>query len=114
MGLDIIYEPSYGQSRYAFRAGSYSGFHEFRNLLSQVSDDEKLFFALLDHSDCDGFLSQTECIALHVDFCENRGAFERMLENLGEEERKWEMDIYDKWTEWIGACAKHGGQLVFA
>jgi len=78
--------------RIAFRAGSYSWYGEFRNMLAKFAglelkwvvfpnsfgqikiytyealDETKLFYELLAHSDCDGELSYEECEELQKDF----------------------------------------------
>lgn len=126
MGLDMMYEAAYGMGRYAFRAGSYSGFHEFRVQLEDFDDGRKFFWVLLEHSDCDGELSQEECVKLHEDFVREHDAFiefinEKYKGNNGEppgkeqvEEMEWMMKKYEDWMEWTGVCAEHGGRLVFA
>jgi hypothetical protein len=121
MGLDIIYEVAHGQSKYAFRAGSYSGFHEFRNQLTNFAgDNHSMFYALLDHSDCDGELRQGECEQLHNDFVRLKGDFIAYLADVedgqkdDESEQVWVLKLYEDWLEWTGVCAKYGGRLVFA
>jgi len=120
-----MYDAAYGMTRYAFRAGSYSGFHEFRAQLVDYDAGRGLFHALLDHSDCDGELSQEECAKLHEDFVRERDAFieavhEKFKGNDGEmsanaqEEVDWFIKKYGEWMEWVGVCAAYGGRLVFA
>jgi len=86
MGLDI-YCKKEDCKEVSFRAGSYSGFHAWRVTLAKlngISLDTKLgfdgdipwttkepFYELLNHSDCDGELTQDDCKQLLKDFAEN-------------------------------------------
>ena len=83
MGLDIVVEKN-GTDVYSFRAGSYSGFNDFRTWLAGiVSVDINKFIGyggtkdwdgipfeeFLYHSDCDGELNTEQCLELYGDFC---------------------------------------------
>lgn len=91
MGLDISVVEK--REIYGFRAGSYSGFNEWREkLASLVSieldemdgfggnkewEDNTKFIELLNHSDCEGILTQDECESLSNTFPPSKeGAFQ--------------------------------------
>jgi hypothetical protein len=81
MGLDIACECG----KIDFRAGSYSGFSEFRNTLAKAVGialyemegftqdgmewtEQEPFYELLNHSDCGGLLTSRQCNELTKDF----------------------------------------------
>jgi len=80
MGLDITCECG----RIAFRAGSYTYFHNWRRTLARIVGinldqmagfngckswtGHERFYELLNHSDCDGKLTPLECLNLKDDF----------------------------------------------
>lgn len=82
MGLDISVVKKV--EIWGFRAGSYSGFNEFRRKLAKVTsmvidnmegfggnlawDGDEPFYALLNHSDCDGSINREQAIVLLEDF----------------------------------------------
>jgi hypothetical protein len=132
MGLDItLYEFT---SLVEFRAGSYSGFGEFRELLAKsagmVLDDfhgfggktewthEETYYELLNHSDCDWDLRHYECVELIKDFTpENREVFSKTLKDefpKDEDERlvEYYLGKWDKWKEVIGLCAENDNYLI--
>ena len=87
MGLDIVVESNVSNLSFSFRAGSYSGFHQFRCWLADMVSQELTrrgvppavrndmpFVELLFHSDCDGVLKSGECKALLKDFVAFDGA----------------------------------------
>ena len=122
MGLDIsLYESVDG-----FRAGSYSGFGQFRELLASSANivldnmvgfggktewtEEEPFYELIYHSDCDGELTSMDCESLMEDFTdERRDAF---IETVGEED-KYHIGRYDLWEQFIRRCAENYGILMF-
>lgn len=133
MGLDItLYEMVPIES---FRAGSYSGFGEFRRLLAlSVGIDldnqagfggkqkewtkEETYYELLNHSDCEDDLAHWECEQLIDDFTpENREAFSKTLDgeassSTGDElveaiqMAEYYLGKWDKWKEVIEKCAE--------
>jgi hypothetical protein len=76
-----------------FRAGSYSGYNRFRDILAQCTlgvtaeavwaDDLKYgdrpFYNLINFSDCDGIIGPKYSAKLYRDFVDNRERFERNL-----------------------------------
>jgi len=79
MGLDIIVgkiDDEYDDSIFDFRAGSYSGFHDFRDMICRIVHgeptakftgfggylpwDDNPINILLHHSDCDGEITADE------------------------------------------------------
>ena len=78
--------------QYRFRAGSYSGYRKFLDVLTQCTlgipvdiiwEDEQFadrpFHHLINFSDCDGWIGPTVSTGLHQDFVENRDRFIRNL-----------------------------------
>lgn len=127
MGLDII-GPTHG-----FRAGSYSGFNEFRNWLAQkvgfnnyldlLDTTEKragewiavrgqnklagkavLCGALFHHSDCDGYITASDAKHLLKDLREVKANLEDPDPNNKEEE--W---FREKLDDWIEVCEGSAG-----
>jgi hypothetical protein len=112
MGLDIMYGNN------SFRAGSYSGFHNWRVKLAMIVglDEAHMFMGkivkkpgfepLLNHSDCDGKLTYRQCVSLQKDF--NKyilAAMENM--NMGDsEEGEWWWDRYVHWKQAVDAVVK--------
>lgn len=128
MGLSIcLYE-----SVDSFRAGSYSGFGIFRELLASSVHialnnmvgfggetewtKEEPFYELLNHSDCDGKLTWVDCESLMEDFTdERRIAFmdSWRFKGISLEDATYYTDRYDLWAEFIRRCAKNCGILIF-
>ena len=118
MGLDITAYAKNGKT-YSFRAGSYSGYNEWRNTLSElmlgVSDyevwnnldeyKERPFYYLINFSDCEGIILGDKLLKLLSDFENNK------------EKAKAYDDGY--WTEkyfcWLKAfsLASDGGYVEF-
>lgn len=115
LGLDIDYGVG------SFRAGSYSGFHDWRCWLAALSNitldkmagftkdspiswnKDMPFKALLYHSDCDGVIGPAACKKLASDF--NRYML-IALESLNKgEDGEWMVDRYFKWREAVNAVA---------
>lgn len=81
---------------HGFRAGSYSGYSQFRHVLTQCTlgvkaddiweDEEsyrnKPFFELVNFSDCEGCIGPSVSAELYQDFKDNR---ERFIRNLNQE-----------------------------
>lgn len=90
------YEETPDTRAHQFRAGSYSGYNMFRNVLAlctlgvkaeTVWEAEDIymsrpFFNLLNFSDCDGIIGPDYSAALFEDFRDNR---ERFIRNLKQE-----------------------------
>jgi hypothetical protein len=122
MGLDISCECG----DINFRAGSYSGFHEWRVALAKISgttlgkmrgfngDIEwtktEPFCELLNHSDCDGELTSQECSNLLVDF--NYWA-QTINTYWANPEQRYDKERFDDWHEAIKHCIYKNEKLVF-
>lgn len=99
-----------------WRAGSYSGYGEWRNWLSEtmlgveapvVWNDEAWqdapFYELIHYSDCEGLIGPEVCAKLAADFDNNRDKLpERSLPWL------WYLDLYEQWSQGFHLAANHG------
>ena len=126
MGLDIVCDCG----EISFRAGSYSGFGEWRKLLAlsmgiNLGDMVGFggdtmwhsgieFMELLDHSDCDGELTIEECTRLKDDFDTMRHPFVEAISALcGPVGAEYNIEKYDLWREAVKHCAESSCKLVF-
>lgn len=119
MGLDITYGNQY------FRAGSYSGFNAFRVWLMQRANGQNLdkmegfcpalgkkwtgkekFYALLNHSDCDGHLTHTQCKKMLEDI----KTFDPGYGCVNNED--FYIERYAHWVKAIKWCAKEPGRRI--
>lgn len=110
-----------------FRAGSYSGYNYFRNLLAvaihgvtatkiwELPDtfSNKEFYNIINFSDCEGHFGPSVSEKLHQDFKSNRHKFVKYIQdnNFNPYPDYYE-EIYDNFTEGFGIAAK-GGVLLF-
>lgn len=123
MGLDIGVYTYYD----SFRAGSYIGFNEFRELLANeegFSLSEMIGFGgekdwesvdtpiriLLDHSDCDGFIWGGEVDEKLIDRLEK--IYEEWSDSKIESKRYW-APVLGTWVEAFRRILYDGGVLVF-
>jgi hypothetical protein len=133
MGLDIgVYSGTGKYLEHSFRAGSYSGFNEFRNYLRDLilsyydlkkidgMKEKRIFFQeLLFHSDCDGRLVFRECERLLKDFeIFNTPEMKTLmiLENLDEENQedlKYYEELLGEWEKALKIAVKNKGYLLF-
>ena len=105
-----------------FRAGSYSGYNEWRNQLSlcmlnlsaeKIWESEpddggssgRPFVELIHFSDCEGFIGPKTSAKLAADFAANEVKAQRYSEAQGED---W---FYTKYKDWMAAfqCASSNG-----
>jgi len=113
-----------------FRAGSYSGYNRFRNLLSKallgveasaVWEDPASFegrpgYEMIDFSDCEGVISSSVADKLRQDLMKNRGIFKKYLDSIvryDENESKWELETYDNFI-YAFELASENGVVVYA
>jgi hypothetical protein len=110
---------------HGFRAGSYSGYGVFRNLLSEkihgVSSKEiwenpeifsdKEFYNLINFSDCEGFFGPCVSKKLHQDFIDNREKFTASIQEVNPYPGYYER-VYDDFTLGFEIASK-GGVLLF-
>jgi hypothetical protein len=108
-----------------FRAGSYSGYGVFRNLLSQIAlgvdaktvwvEEEKYvgkpFYEMINFSDCEGKFGPQISAKLHKDFVENRDIFHEKIKANNPYEGYYE-SVYDNFMEGFSIASK-GGILSF-
>ena len=116
----------------SFRAGSYSGYNEWRDQLARMAGytsaaevwnkcnvDETFdgpFVKLINFSDCEGTLGTQVAKALYEDFVEFEERAidwaDKHLSDEGYNERKWFLEKYDDWKE---ACqlAADNGCIIF-
>lgn len=109
----------------SFRAGSYSGYGQFRNLLcwaihgitseefwNNKYADEEEFGALIDFSDCEGTMCYSVVAELNRSFKNNRKKFKKFIEGeeacLSVEDRQYYMEKYDEWTKATGVASDRG------
>ena len=101
-----------------FRAGSYSGYSEWRNALSEVAvgvpadrawnEPQKYsicpFYELIDFSDCEGVIGPSVAHKLARDFRIQRETVRPRLEDKGE----WYAEQYDLWQNAFALAAGEG------
>ena len=123
---DGIYATS-GKSA-GFRAGSYGGYNQWRNTLSQMMLGKSAeavwrmcalpvtatkreagkplpFVELINFSDCDGFIGPKTSAKLAKDFAENRS-------RIPVDTDRWFVDKYEQWARAF-ALAANGGVVDF-
>jgi hypothetical protein len=110
-----------------FRAGSYSGYNQWRRVLSQtmlgVSPDQvwtnpdewkdKPFFGLINHSDCDGAIGGPVAKSLYRDFVEWRSKAAQYQGEPEREDRDWFLEVYDDFLKAFELAADDG-ILIFS
>ncbi len=108
---------------FGFRAGSYSGYNQFREELCKaalgVAPQEvwaepneyvdRPFFELINFSDCEGSIGPEACADLALDFQEGRDTIREALCNRGVYD-DWFAEKYDDWQQAFELAA--GGGLV--
>jgi len=108
-----------------FRAGSYSGYNDFRNLLCEIMHGipakelwskpqvfkSKEFYNLINFSDCEGHFGPASAKKLHEDFVKYREKFVRGVENK-EPYEGYYTRVYDDFMLGFEIASK-GGVLIF-
>lgn len=119
------YVESEGCDTIEFRAGSYSGYSAFRNLLSNIilgvdartvwTEEEryadKPFYELINFSDCEGNFGPQMSAKLHKDFVDNRELFHERVKEYNPYEDYYE-SVYDNFMKGFEMASK-GGILCF-
>ncbi len=120
---DLVYKSA---EEFRWRAGSYSGYNEWRNELATMAGyvgnakncygtnrPEVVlvgmpFFELVWFSDCEGTLGTATCAKLAKDFA----AFQEKADQVSFDDAVWFQDLYAKWRK---ACemAADGGAISF-
>lgn len=108
---------------HGFRAGSYSGYNRFRNLLCQVmvggSDQdvwrdpqmfkERPFFELINFSDCEGTIGPAVSAKLYQDFVDNEEQFlKSTVVTQDQLDREWVKTCYSNWKRAFELAKDHG------
>lgn len=107
---------------HGFRAGSYSGYNRFRNLLSvfvggtdkevwenpdKFKDDP--FYELINFSDCEGCIGPKVSAKLYQDFVENEERFLDSIEtHKNEFDLGWIKTCYSNWKKAFELAKDHG------
>lgn len=123
-----FYTPDEGSECHDFRAGSYSGYNDYRNKLAEcflnASDrvvwanpdlfEGKPFYEQVDFSDCEGYMGPLVSAKLHQDYVNGREQWVKWLNESGQSEDnvEWYLTRYDHWTKAFGLAAD-GGILRF-
>lgn len=123
-----IYFPTPKTEVMGWRAGSYSGYGDWRNRLSVAILDvpaqnvwadhdryrDKPFFELIDFSDCEGILGPVAAQNLLADFQENRELYLDYIRDDMQEEFFLDLYVrlYDEWTNAVTLAAQDG-MVVF-
>lgn len=127
--LDVevgYYEYDEGSEYFGFRAGPYSGYNQFRELLCEAILDvkpkmvwersenyvDKPFYEIINFSDCEGTMGPTVSKKLHNDFVTYREKFESFIKNKFPFYDTHYMKVYDNFTTGFEMASK-GGVLVF-
>jgi hypothetical protein len=124
-----VYLDTFDTVQHHFRAGSYSGYNQFRNLLSKallgveasaVWEDPATFegrpgYEMIDFSDCEGTISSSVADKLRQDLVENRDVFKaHLIEVFGEDndQVEWSMETYDNFI-YAFELASENGVVVY-
>lgn len=113
---DIIPNAVYTfEEKYGWRAGSYSGYNEWRTLIAQVAgwkDDQDAwdngnlgdpFFELIMFSDCEGTLGTTVCQKLLQDFLNFEDKYNEMIGD-----NRYYKNVYQEWKKGLALAAQNG------
>lgn len=105
---------------YEFRAGSYSGYNEFRRELALFANyrdrdawvtpelyRDYPFFELVNFSDCEGYINSEDAGRLYEDFVEHRQAWVEQWEKIPAH-GDWLIAKYDDWMEAFNYARKNG------
>ena len=126
-----VYLDTFDTVQHHFRAGSYSGYNQFRNLLSKallgveasaVWEDPTSFegrpgYEMIDFSDCEGTISSSVADKLRQDLAENREVFATYLiekENTQKDSDEFQciMEVYDNFI-YAFELASENGVVVY-
>lgn len=112
---------------FSFRAGSYSGYNQWRRVLSnlmlgigpegvwnnETEWRDAPFFGLINHSDCDGAIGGPVAKNLYQDFVKYKHRAEQYVGDPEREDNGWFLDIYLDFLKAFGLAADDG-VLVFS
>jgi hypothetical protein len=94
---------------FRFRAGSYSGYNEWRRILAAARPNEAAFEELIDFADNEGTIGTVASAKLHGDFVRYR---EEVLARVPPDERDWFETSYNAWMQAF-EIASDGGAVKF-
>lgn len=113
---DIIPNAVYTfEEKYGWHSGSYSGYNQWRSLISQVAGWENdqdawdngqvgdPFFELIMFSDCEGTLGTQVCKKLLQDFINFEDKYNNMIG-----ENSYYKDLYQEWKTGLELAAQNG------
>jgi hypothetical protein len=115
-GADLVPDGTYEyEEEFGFRAGSYSGYNDWRNKLALemlgVSAEEvwansevyrdRQFFLLINFSDCEGFIAGPSAERLAQEFAKYQEVADRHLEG-------WYLEQYNNWRKAFELAADNG------
>ncbi len=109
-----------------FRAGSYSGYNQWREWLAQFAHgvpasvlwkswskfQGKPFVELIDFTDCDGRIGATVAAKLAADFKTHADRAKEFAATLGEGEGEYFLEVYADFTTALELAARNGA-LIF-
>ena len=109
------------EDEFGYRAGSYSGYNEWRRRLSFMALDappptvwgnpehykDKPFFWLINFSDCEGYIGTEKCKVLAADFAKWQPRADAILD-LDEDWCGWFVQKYADWRKAFELAAKGG------
>lgn len=87
-----------------FRAGSYSGYNEWRDILATWKP--KAFKLLVNFSDCEGFINSEICAKLAKAFAKHAPNAHKAFRN------EWDLQLYSRFQDAF-ELASHGGCVEF-
>jgi hypothetical protein len=119
-----------GERTNRFRAGSYSGYNDYRNMLAEAGmgaedrviwkQEDKFrgqpFWEQVNFSDCEGTIGPKTSAKLAKDYAENRQKFsDFVLKTVGgdKENHEYYMYLYDEWAAAFKTAAETGGLVIF-
>lgn len=121
-GLDKGAVYTRGEESYGFRAGSYSGYGQWRATLASMvgfsdgrdvpDDAQGPFVELINFSDCEGTIGPVVSRKLHEDFVLYKDKATEFASTLPSDEGEWFLSKYQDW-ERAFALAKDDGAVCF-
>ena len=122
-------EGVYEGETWGFRAGSYSGYNEFRQYLSLVGMNaapetvwgdtkkylKKPFFEQVNFSDCEGSIGPVVARKLAKDYADNRESFVKFIEMKFKDttDREYFINKYDEWSMAFSEAGATNGAVLF-
>lgn len=93
---------------YMFKAGSYSGYNEWRDQLNTFKGKEA-FQELINFADNEGVIGPVVAKKLYEDFKKNRHeALDYSMKRMKEDESLLFMELYEEWTKAFKVASDNG------